>query len=104
MRSLIVTLSYAVKKNAKADLKGFVIFIDGDVKQIERLNRELKADNIALCTLSKDDKGVKEYEINLAAKTTVLLYQKRIVTGKIVDYHNADNRIEFAQQLDALAK
>ncbi len=101
---MVSTLSAAVKKQSKADLKGFVIFIDGDAETIKKLNQELKADNVALCTMPSTDKGVKGYEINLKAKTTVLLYKKRIVTAKLVDYHAETDQAEFAKQLDALTR
>ena len=89
-----------MKKSGKADFKAFIFFIDGDAEKIKKLNKEEKADNIAMGILPSTDDGIKGYKINPKAKSTVLVYTKKSVTAKFVDYSAKKNAADLAKQIE----
>ena len=89
-----------MKKSGKADFKAFIFFIDGDAEKIKKLNKEEKADNIAMGILPSKDEGVTGYKLNLKAKSTVFVYTKRVVTAKFVDYNAKKNAPDLSKQIE----
>ena len=97
-------LSQQVKKSGKSEFKAFLIFIDGDPYKLKKLNKELSTDNIALCTMPSTDEGVKKYDINLKAKSTVLVYTSKKVTAKLVDYDAERDAAELTREIEKVWK
>ena len=93
-----------MKKSGKSDFKAFVIFIDGDPEKLKKLNKELASDNVALCTMPSTDEGVKKYELNLKAKSTVLVYTSKAVTAKFVNYDAKRDAAKLTQQIEKVWK
>lgn len=104
VRSLVRTLSAGVKNSGKSDFKAFVVFIDGDAEKIKKLNKEEKADNVAMIVLSPKDDGYSAYKINPKAKSTVLVYADRVVTAKFVDYNAKKNQAELVKAIEKTYK
>jgi hypothetical protein len=50
--------------------------------------------------LPSEDEGIKLYKINPKAKSTVLLYNKKAVTAKFVDYDAKRDNLEFTKQIE----
>lgn len=46
------------------------------------------------------DEGITLYKINPKAKSTVLLYNKKAVTAKFVDYNAKRDNAEFTKQIE----
>lgn len=97
-------MSAAVKSHSDTQFKGFLFFIDGDEARLKKLAKEEKADNIALGVFGSDHEGMKLYKINPKAKSTVLLYKRRLVTSKIVDYNAKRDQKALVQQINAISK
>lgn len=49
--------------------------------------------------LPSTDEGMKGYKINPKAKSTVLVYTKKAVTAKFVDYNAKKNAPELDKQI-----
>jgi hypothetical protein len=78
---LIKKVDEATKKNAKAEMGSFVVFLHEESKDFESQLKDLaKKENIKSCVLSIDNPaGPEKYEIAKDADVTVVLYTKRVV-------------------------
>lgn len=105
IKSLVKTLSAAAAKHKKAEFKAFVIFTRGSDADLKKLNKELKADNIALTTVDglRAD-GMRKYNVNPAAKSTVFLYRDRTVKAKIVNYNAKSDAKTLSSKIDLICK
>lgn len=105
IKSLVKTLSAAAAKHEKAEFKAFVIFTSGSEADLKKLNKELKADNVALTLVDglKAD-GVQKFKVNPAAKSTVIIYRDRTVKAKIVNYNAKSDAKTLSQKIDLICK
>ncbi len=100
---LIVKLNQLVQANAKKDLKGVVVMVDGAESKawLEKLaaDKGIKIPMVYLLHGPKD-LGVRLYHINTAANNTFLVNDKRTVQTNLVNVTN-DN---FKEVADATTK
>jgi hypothetical protein len=102
VRALIRILKAQAKKSGDAQFKGFIFFIDGDAEKIKKLNSEESADNIALGTLPSNDEAIKLYAIHPDAKSTVLVYNKKSVTARFVDFNAKTDSASLTKQIEKI--
>lgn len=90
IEAIAKTVSKAVKKNKKAEFKGFLInltFCDDCVDKAEKTAKHFKYDNISFATLASSDKAVKSYKINTSKEVTntIFVYKNKKVVAKFVN-------------------
>lgn len=104
MSSLIETLRTAVTVHGASEFKAFIFFVDGSESKLKALNNKLKASNIALGILDGvDAEGMKLYKVNPKAKSTVFLYEDRIIKAKFVNYQLADEA-KLSKKIELICK
>ena len=72
----------------KSGFHAFVYILDGTPEQLKALNKELKADNVALALIPKADKKetLELYDIDPKAESTVIVYKSRTVTKTFTNF------------------
>jgi len=97
-------LSEAVKGEAKAEFKAFIVFIKGEEKQVAKLAEENKIENVGFALLKgPDDPVLKAVKIKPSEKVrnVVYVYANKTVTAKFV---NLDAEKDADRLKKAIAK
>ena len=104
VRTLVKTLSAKAKQHNR--FRAFVYFQNVKPESLKKLNKELGADNIALCMFEKKEreKSLKLYKINPKAKSTVMVYLNRDITANIVNFNPKKDKKALEGAIDKICK
>jgi hypothetical protein len=93
LEKIVEVLEKSTKDNESSELKAFVMVITDPAKldetatELSSTAERMKIERTGLTYLSRDNRGVRDYKINLDTdvKNTVILYRRKRVTDKFVN-------------------
>lgn len=82
-------------------------YIEGkNTEQLKALHKSLKLGNVALCVIADKDKKttLSGYNINPKAKSTIIVYNSRVVSKTFTNYDPRTDRQAFQAAIAAVCK
>jgi selenocysteine lyase/cysteine desulfurase len=102
---LLQLLQKSREKYKDKEMKAFSAFWAEKPETLEKLNRDLKIDGVALTLLKgPKDPALESYSVNTQNRTTVIVYKNRKVTASFVNYNDKKDAARLQQALEAVGR